>query len=374
MNRRLASAPLAREVAERLAAVLAEAAWPEAQAVSLFEMDGKTDLWTVEAYYDHPVSPAVLEEVLRAAGLAGDLLAPAPLPDRDWVAESLRALRPVRATRFVVHGSHDADAARAGEIAILIDAGTAFGTGHHGTTRGCLLALAGLATAGFAPRRVLDVGTGSGVLAIAAARLWRVPVLATDIDAEAVARAAENARLNGCGGLVRCIVADGVRHPLVRHGRVPPRVHGGRRRTSPPARARRRSRSLAAMTAREASALLRGASRGRLRPAKSSVSGARKGMARWRRAGRGRTVPGRRVRHDLVLANILLKPLKRMRADLCARVAPGGRLVLSGILGSQLRALLAVYGRRGMITERRIGHGEWVTVVLRRPRGRVQRS
>ncbi len=128
---------------------------------------------------------------------------------RDWVAASLAELKPVEAGRFTVHGAHDRARLAANRIGIEIEAALAFGTGHHGTTRGCLLALDGIAKTR-RPRRVLDIGTGTGVLAIAAAKALRRPVLASDIDPEAVAIARANARLNGVSPLVQCICAKGL--------------------------------------------------------------------------------------------------------------------------------------------------------------------
>ena len=133
---------------------------------------------------------------------------------RNWVKESLIGLRPVTAGRFVVHGAHDRDRVPAHCIGIEIEAATAFGTGHHGTTRGCLLALDSLAR-NHRPRHILDLGTGSGILAIAAAKLFRVPVLATDIDARSVQVARDNARLNGVGAFVTAVHAADLRAPEI---------------------------------------------------------------------------------------------------------------------------------------------------------------
>jgi ribosomal protein L11 methyltransferase len=131
------------------------------------------------------------------------------LPDIDWVARSLEGLPPVRAGRFLIHGGHDRDARRANDIAIEIEAGQAFGTGHHGTTTGCLVAIDQIART----RPIvhaLDVGMGSGVLAIAIAKATKAHVLASDIDPLAVRVARENLRLNGVGGRVRAVVAGGL--------------------------------------------------------------------------------------------------------------------------------------------------------------------
>ena len=139
----------------------------------------------------------------------------AELPETDWVAKSLAGLKPVRAGRFLVHGGHDRAAVKPNDISIEIEAGEAFGTGHHGTTAGCLAAIADLAKA--RPiRNALDVGTGSGVLAIAIARLTKARVLASDIDPVATRVAAANVRLNGVAARVRPITAQGLSGRLFR--------------------------------------------------------------------------------------------------------------------------------------------------------------
>ncbi|MDE2017009.1 MAG: 50S ribosomal protein L11 methyltransferase, partial [Hyphomicrobiales bacterium] len=135
----------------------------------------------------------------------------------DWVARSLEGLAPVRAGRFLVHGGHDRDRVAANDVAVEIEAGLAFGTGHHGTTRGCLLLLDDELKRRRL-RRILDVGTGAGTLAIAAARRLKIPVAAGDLDPVAVATAADNARLNGVATLVRPVVARGARHGALRAG------------------------------------------------------------------------------------------------------------------------------------------------------------
>jgi len=135
------------------------------------------------------------------------------LPDVDWVAKSLEGLKPVRAGRFLVHGRHDRDEVREGDIAIEIEAGQAFGTGHHGTTAGCLEMIASV-VADEQPKNVLDLGTGSAVLAIAVAKLAPVPVLATDIDPVATEVATENVALNGVSQRVTTATAPGFDDPI----------------------------------------------------------------------------------------------------------------------------------------------------------------
>jgi len=135
------------------------------------------------------------------------------LPETDWVAKVRRELGPVVAGRFFVHGSHDADKVPGDAVPLLIEAAMAFGTGHHGTTQGCLIALDRLAGQGLRPDTVADIGCGTAVLAMAAACLWEVPVLAGDIDEVAVEVAEANLAANGMEGRVRCVVAAGFDHP-----------------------------------------------------------------------------------------------------------------------------------------------------------------
>jgi ribosomal protein L11 methyltransferase len=197
----LRSQPLARAEAEAISDTLVDAVEPEPQAVSLVEVDETRDLWRVEAYYEDAPSP----EALEGLGLNPADLAIEPLPDTDWVAQSLEGLAPVRAGRFLVHGSHDRELPPGG-IRLEITAGTAFGTGHHATTRGCLLA-ADQWLKRHRPRLILDMGSGTGVLAIAAAKVSRAPALAIDIDPEAVRVTRDNARLNGACDLVKAALA-----------------------------------------------------------------------------------------------------------------------------------------------------------------------
>lgn len=137
------------------------------------------------------------------------------LPEVDWVAHVKRELAPVEAGRFFVHGSHDADKVPPGAEGLLIEAAMAFGTGHHATTRGCLLALDRLIGEGFVPTRIVDVGCGTAVLAMAAARVFPVVVLAGDIDPQAVDVARANVIANGLDGKVECVEAVGFDHPLI---------------------------------------------------------------------------------------------------------------------------------------------------------------
>ena len=196
--------------ARRIAAYLGESLDAEDTACAAFEDDDGR--WHVAIHFRTPPDEPGLRELVRlvAGAAAADGLSIKPIADADWVTQSLAGLRPVRAGRFVVHGAHDRAHLRANDISIEIEAALAFGTGHHGTTRGCLLALADLAKRQRA-RRVLDIGTGTGVLAIAAARLLRTRVVAGDIDPVAVRAARGNARLNRVELMVAFSRAAGTR-------------------------------------------------------------------------------------------------------------------------------------------------------------------
>jgi ribosomal protein L11 methyltransferase len=193
--------------AKRLSDLLSESFEDTAAAVAAFE--GTDGQWNVEVHFEEPPDEAAVRALVRDAA-GGDLkLVFETVAAKDWVAASLAGLKPVTAGRFTVHGEHDRSVVAPNRIGIEIEAALAFGTGHHGTTRGCLLALDGLVKMN-RPRRVLDVGTGTGVLAIAAAKALRCPVLASDIDPEAVRIARENARLNRASPFVTCVHAAGL--------------------------------------------------------------------------------------------------------------------------------------------------------------------
>jgi ribosomal protein L11 methyltransferase len=259
--------------------------------------------WTVSIHFLWPPNEAAVRALvgLAAGAEAANALVFERVAVTDWVKASLDGLPPVHAGRFVVHGAHDHARVPANAIGIEIEAALAFGTGHHGTTRGCLLALDGLIKRRRTPphpslprkRRkegILDVGTGTGVLAIAAARALHARVLASDIDPGAIAIARANAQRNHAA--CEFIQAKGV-------------------------------------------------SARRLR---------------------------QRSPFDIVLANILLLPLVRMAPDIARLVAPGARVVLSGLLRSQENAALAAYRPHGFALECRILLDEWATLVMRRGR------
>ncbi|MCB2112673.1 MAG: 50S ribosomal protein L11 methyltransferase [Parvularculaceae bacterium] len=206
----------ARAPLERTAELLTESLFPPSNAVSLMKSDDAlpddAQSWRLDAYFEE--APDM--EALRAAAADAGEPSIEELADIDWVAHALEGLGVVDAGRFVLYGSHDEDkvAGAADKIAIRIDANQAFGTGHHPTTAGCLELLSRFA--GAAPETVFDLGCGSAVLAIAAAKLWEVEVLASDVDVRSVEIANENIALNGADDLVNAIVADGFADPRIK--------------------------------------------------------------------------------------------------------------------------------------------------------------
>ncbi|WP_146691168.1 50S ribosomal protein L11 methyltransferase [Bradyrhizobium canariense] len=204
--------------AKRVVDVLTETFFEGQAAIAAFERpDGR---WDVTAHFaETPDQALVRELVADAAGAEiAQTIAFDTVEAKDWVKASLEDLVPVPAGRFIVHGQHDRLRVPLNKIGIEIEAALAFGTGHHGTTRGCLLLLDHVLKA-YYPRRVLDLGTGTGVLAIAAAKALHRPVLASDIDPASVRVARENARLNETGNWVQTICATGFSAPqFAEHG------------------------------------------------------------------------------------------------------------------------------------------------------------
>jgi|EndMetStandDraft_8_1072994.scaffolds.fasta_scaffold14500_2 ribosomal protein L11 methyltransferase len=285
----------------------------EVAAAAFEEADGR---WSLTLHFgQRPDEAAVRALIAVAAGsAAADALVFETLAPTDWVRKGLEGLPPVDAGRFVVHGAHARARVAVSRIGIEIEAALAFGTGHHGTTRGCLLALDGIAKvrrrrprassatplSGRKRRRralVLDVGTGTGVLAIAAAKALRRLVLASDIDPRAVGMARDNARNNGTATYIDTIRAAG----------------------------------LDARDFRE------------------------------------------RAPFRLIFANILLEPLRALATPMSRLIAPNGHVVLSGLLAGQAGAALASYRARGLVLARRIPLEGWVTLVLVRPVRRSRR-
>jgi len=282
-------------LARKIADIIVETFDPADTAAAAFDEAPNTDSWAggpwiVEVYFGTPPDEAKVRALVAAtAGEdAAEHLAFGRVDERDWIASSLEGLKPVRAGRFLVHGSHDRDAARKNEIAIEIEAALAFGTGHHGSTRGCLLLLDSILKAR-RPRKILDVGTGSGVLAIAAAKALRQRVTAGDIDPVSVAAAAENARLNGAGPHLRPALAKGLEHPLFRAG----------------------------------------------------------------------------APYDLVLANILARPLRGLAPRIARAAAPGADIVLSGLIGRDVPGVLSAYRTQGFALVRRLEIDGWVSLHMK---------
>ena len=253
------------------------------------------DAWVLTAYFNDKPEAALVARIRGLFPSATDLTL-APLPDADWTVLSQRGLEPVRAGRFLVHTAAHAGAARPGDIALAIEAGLAFGTGQHATTHGCLAALDRLGKC----RRftdIADLGTGTGVLAMAAARRWKgAHVIATDIDPVSIAVTRANLRENRVregrrAGAIELVVAAGVRH---------------RRVTA-------------------------------------------------------------RAPYDLIVANILAAPLVAISRPVSAALAPGGVLVLAGLLRSQAVRVRAAYRRHGLVPlAPQRGRSEWPCLVLTR--------
>ena len=201
-----------RDRAEALADACEDLA-PEPVGSGVFEIEDGSDRWEVGVYFTQ--APDEIALALLAASQGAQPFVISELPEVDWVAHVRRELSPVSAGRFFVHGSHDADKVPEGAEALCIEAAMAFGTGHHDTTKGCLLAFDRMLTAGEVPHRVADIGCGTAVLAMAAARTVHGVVLASDIDPVAVETAQANVLANGLDGRVECVLAEGFHHPVL---------------------------------------------------------------------------------------------------------------------------------------------------------------
>lgn len=184
---------------------------PAPTGIGVFEVEDGSGLWEVGGYFTE--SPDAIALALLAKAYGAKDFTISELPETDWVAHVKRELSPVAAGRFFVYGAHDADKVPSGAVALKIEAAMAFGTGHHGTTLGCLTALDAMVSAGLVKKNIADVGCGTAVLAMAAARVWPHPVLASDIDAVAVDVARANVAANGLAERVHVIEAAGFDHP-----------------------------------------------------------------------------------------------------------------------------------------------------------------
>jgi ribosomal protein L11 methyltransferase len=274
--------------AERLFTLLEQAFEDDGLPISSAEVDEDREIFEVSVYTFEPDEVEARIKDVLGEDTFGLTLERERVPDIDWVAHSLEGLKPVRAGRFFVHGSHDRDKRRVNDLAIEIDAGQAFGTGHHGTTSGCL-DMIGEVIRREHPRNALDLGTGSAVLAIGIAKLAPIPVLATDIDPVAVAVARENVVKNGVGARVQTETATGFHHPAIRAA----------------------------------------------------------------------------APFELIVANILARPLMQLAPEMRRHLAWGGSLILSGILETQRDKVLAAYRVQGLFHVKTLRREGWVTLHLK---------
>ncbi len=265
---------------------------PFCTALVSFEVEEHV-LWRVEGYTLVPPTQEALTAAVAIAASRAGIVEPdvicLPLPVTDWVAETQRSFQPLRAGRYFIHPSHFDGPVPYGSYPIMVDAGAAFGTGEHATTKGCLLAMDGLARA----RRFvnpLDLGCGSGILSMAAAKTWRVQVTAADIDPQSVVVARENARLNRLSGLVQTVRSNGFAAPQLRNN----------------------------------------------------------------------------APYDLIIANILARPLVGLSYAIRRHLAPGGVCILSGLLSHQEKEVFAAFRRQGMRLVRRIPIDGWHTLIVSR--------
>ena len=201
---------LGKEGADRLGEAM-ERLTPEPTGVGVFEVEDGSGLWEVGGYFIDAPDIGGLD--LLAAVFSAKPFVVSEIPETDWVAHVRRELAPVEAGRFFVYGSHDSDQVPEECEPLLIEAAMAFGTGHHGTTLGCLRALDRLANEGFVGKTVADIGCGTAVLAMGAARIWTGDVIASDIDEVAVDVARVNVSANKLEGRVRCVEAAGFDNP-----------------------------------------------------------------------------------------------------------------------------------------------------------------
>lgn len=277
--------PVAEQVLEGLSNLFGE----EDYAIATQEIDEAKGIWEASIYGTGEQEPEIAERfaALIKTSFPTLTLERETLPDIDWIAKSLEGLKPVRAGRFLVHGSHDSDKARPGDISILIDAGQAFGTGHHGTTAGCLNMI-GDVLKSRRVRNALDLGTGSGVLAIATHLMARIPVVATDIDPVATRVARDNARINGVVEGIDFTTAPGFHHSIFRDNGP----------------------------------------------------------------------------FDLIIANILARPLMKLAPSLVRHLGAGGTVILSGILAEQRWKVIAAYNGAGLKHSRTTWMNGWVTIEL----------
>lgn len=274
--------------AERIFTMLEHEFEEDGLPVSNAEIDEDREIFEVSVYTFEPdeIEPRIRD--VLGSDTFGLELTREQVPDIDWVAHSLEGLKPVRAGRFFVHGSHDRDKRRVNDLGIEIDAGQAFGTGHHGTTSGCLDMISQVIRREH-PRNALDLGTGSAVLAIGIAKLAPIRILSTDIDPVAVAVAQENVVKNGVAARIHTETATGFHHPAMRAA----------------------------------------------------------------------------APFDLIVANILARPLMQLAPEMRKHLAGGGSLILSGILETQREKVLAAYRVQGLFHIKTLRREGWVTLHLK---------
>lgn len=257
--------------------------------IAITEIDEEKEIFDVCIYCDKNDVNLIKKRFARILNIDTKNINTEVLPNIDWVQHSLESLKPVRAGRFFVHGSHDREKRSTHDIAVEIDAGQAFGTGHHGTTAGCL-EMIGQVMRKERPKNILDLGTGSGVLAIGMAKLYPVSVVASDIDPIATTVAKQNIKLNGVASRIDAVTAAGFHHR----------------------------------------ALLM------------------------------------RAPFDLIVANILARPLMMLAPRMARALKPHGSIILSGILDSQRDRVLAAYRAQGLYHQATFHRNGWVTLHLKR--------
>ena len=259
---------------------------PAPLATETLDHDDGSGRWDAGGIFEGRPDEVALSLLAKMSGAANFRVT--RIEEKDWVSQVRSELTPVSAGRFVVFGSHDRSKIPVNRIGLEIEAAQAFGTGHHATTQGCLMALDLLARRGSVVRNVADIGGGTGVLAMAAVALWRCAALAGDIDPVATKTARENVKANGFASYVRCVTAAGTHHPEF----------------------------------------------------------------------------AERAPFDLICANILAGPLKKMAPQIAAHQRFGGGLVLSGLLARQTPAVERVYQGWGYRRTARFDIGDWRTLML----------
>lgn len=273
--------------------------------LSDFEIEEGDNIRFLEVFFiqkpDIALFQARLADILPSFDLAASEISLTEIKDKDWVTESQKLLQPVDAGMFFIYGSHDADKIPDGKISLLVEAGQAFGTGQHETTHGCLLAIGDLASElcdDKAPKTALDLGCGSGLLALAMSCIWPITIVASDIDPIATDTTILNTKTN------QISVVD---------------LNSGKS-------------GIAALTSDG-----------------------------FEDNGLGQAGP-----YDVIVANILAKPLQQMAPDIVENLADGGTLILSGLLDTQEEAVCGAYAKEGMELIRRYVRGEWHSLLLRR--------